>query len=160
MDPVVTGRVLGYALIHAPNQSGREALACEINACECNWGLPAGLVFLYVQCLIRVSMLYFPNLSVPRSTNPVRNPKGPTPTVSPNLSPRFLTVLEAYQRQDSDVQEVRRTPSDIKIKVPCTDSPPSFLIISISCFIETMVLVPSPSMSIEPGRRTINWTRQ
>ena len=34
ITPAIAGRVLGHELILAPNDAGRDALACDILACE------------------------------------------------------------------------------------------------------------------------------
>ncbi len=52
MSPIVAARVLGYGLLYAPNDTGRDALARDILACQ-NPEL-AVLAYLYVFGLIRV----------------------------------------------------------------------------------------------------------
>ncbi|CDO71725.1 hypothetical protein BN946_scf184920.g9 [Trametes cinnabarina] len=71
MTPIVAARVLGFGLVHAPNDSGRDALVRDILSCDrTELGV---LAYLYVFGLIRVFY----------------NPKGPTPAVTPALSPRL-----------------------------------------------------------------------
>ncbi|KAJ6531245.1 hypothetical protein B0H19DRAFT_1273454 [Mycena capillaripes] len=70
MGPVVTGRVLGYTLMYAPNTIGRDSIARDINSYESNVEALAGLAFLYVHGLLRV----------------FRNPNGPTPAASADQS--------------------------------------------------------------------------
>ncbi|KAJ7130201.1 hypothetical protein C8R44DRAFT_978355 [Mycena epipterygia] len=55
MGPVLAGRVLGYALIYAPNSGGRDALARDINCCDNNDEFLAGLAFLYIMVLYAFS---------------------------------------------------------------------------------------------------------
>ena len=53
-SPVVAGRTLGYALILAPNDVGRDCVAREIRACDDDPEIIAGLAHLYIYSLIRV----------------------------------------------------------------------------------------------------------
>ncbi|KAJ7628637.1 hypothetical protein FB45DRAFT_918839 [Roridomyces roridus] len=69
--PEVAGRTLGYALRFAPNDTGRNCVAREVNACNGDIESLAGLAHLYIYGLIRV----------------FRNPKGPTPTITADQSP-------------------------------------------------------------------------
>ena len=50
----VAGRTLGYALIHAPNDAARDCVAREINGCEDNAELLAGLAHVYIFGFIRI----------------------------------------------------------------------------------------------------------
>ncbi|KAJ7470296.1 hypothetical protein FB451DRAFT_1559626 [Mycena latifolia] len=70
----VAARTLGYALIYPPTVDGRRCVAREINACHGDPETLAGLAHLYIFGLIRV----------------FRNPKGPTPLVSIDQSPRLV----------------------------------------------------------------------
>ncbi|KAI1784654.1 hypothetical protein LXA43DRAFT_1121590 [Ganoderma leucocontextum] len=65
-SPEVAGRTLGYALVHAPNDGvrvGRDCVAREINGCEGDPEILAGLAHVYIFGLIRI----------------FTNPSGPTP---------------------------------------------------------------------------------
>ncbi|KAI0658263.1 hypothetical protein C8Q70DRAFT_184922 [Cubamyces menziesii] len=84
MTTIVTARVLGHGLHFAPNDSGRNALVCDILACsQLELAL---LAYLYVFGLIRVFY----------------NPEGPTPAVTPTVTPRLLLKVAA---QDSHLLE-------------------------------------------------------
>ena len=53
-SPVVAGRTLGYALILAPDDVGRDCVAREIRACNNDLEILAGLAHLYIHSLIRI----------------------------------------------------------------------------------------------------------
>ncbi|KXN89744.1 hypothetical protein AN958_05284 [Leucoagaricus sp. SymC.cos] len=86
MNPPLVARVLGHALVLAPNENGRDALTREILGCNGDHELLAGLAHLYVKGLIRV----------------FKNPKGPTPAISVDQSPR-LSFTQAVQEQDPHI---------------------------------------------------------
>ncbi|RPD53568.1 hypothetical protein L226DRAFT_613839 [Lentinus tigrinus ALCF2SS1-7] len=71
MSPNVCARVLGHGLRLSPDDAGRKALARDVLACHEDQELLAGLAHLYVFGLIRVFY----------------NPNGPTPAVTPSLTP-------------------------------------------------------------------------
>ena len=50
----VAGRTLGYALIHAPNEVARDCVAREINGCEDDEELLAGLAHVFIFGFIRI----------------------------------------------------------------------------------------------------------
>jgi hypothetical protein len=54
MVPADVAAVLGHSLCFAPCETGRDALACNINACEGKAELLAGLAHLYIFGLIHV----------------------------------------------------------------------------------------------------------
>ena len=56
-SPRVAARVLGHGLILAPSEEGRSALTRDINECDSDPELLAGLAHLYVYGLIRVCVL-------------------------------------------------------------------------------------------------------
>lgn len=58
MSPLVASCVLGHALVLAPSEDGREALAREINSCYSDPELLAGLAHLYVFGLMRVCAFF------------------------------------------------------------------------------------------------------
>ena len=53
-NPQVAGRTLGYALILAPSDVGRDAIARAVNDCNRNAEILAGLAHLYIYGLIRI----------------------------------------------------------------------------------------------------------
>ena len=53
-NPQVAGRTLGYALILAPSDVGRDAVARAVNDCNGNAEILAGLAHLYIYGLIRI----------------------------------------------------------------------------------------------------------
>ncbi|RPD82135.1 hypothetical protein L226DRAFT_607311 [Lentinus tigrinus ALCF2SS1-7] len=80
MSPTaITARVLGHSLLLAPNDSGRDALVRDILACHEDPELLAGLAYLYIFGFI----LY--------------NPKGPTPAVTPALTPQQSLEVAAQE---------------------------------------------------------------
>ncbi|RPD65050.1 hypothetical protein L227DRAFT_277372 [Lentinus tigrinus ALCF2SS1-6] len=80
MSPTaITARVLGHSLLLAPNDSRRDALVRDILACHEDPELLAGLAYLYIFGFI----LY--------------NPKGPTPAVTPALTPRQSLEVAAQE---------------------------------------------------------------
>ncbi|TFY78403.1 hypothetical protein EWM64_g5610 [Hericium alpestre] len=81
--PTVAARVLGYGLRFAHSQAGPSALIQEINECNRDLELLAGLAHLYVFGLIQV----------------FRNPKGPTPDISPSQSPKPSSQLAAQDAE-------------------------------------------------------------
>ncbi|EPS96388.1 hypothetical protein FOMPIDRAFT_88923 [Fomitopsis schrenkii] len=86
MPPAVVARVLGYGI--RCNDRGRDALVRDILACNKEAELLAGVAHLYVYGLCRVFY----------------NPKGPTPRVSPSLTPRLsleVTAKESFLLLDS-----------------------------------------------------------
>ncbi|KAJ7254700.1 hypothetical protein B0H12DRAFT_1233352 [Mycena haematopus] len=70
MSPVVAARVLGYTLIHAPTEKGRDSIARDIESCHDDLEHLAGLAFLYIHGLVRI----------------FRNPEMPTRDVSADQS--------------------------------------------------------------------------
>ncbi|KAJ7755950.1 hypothetical protein B0H16DRAFT_1722100 [Mycena metata] len=96
----VAARTLGYALIYSPTTKGRDAVAREINGCGKNAEHLAGLAHLYIYGLIRV----------------FRNPKGPTPSVSPVLSPRLSVEVAVNQHRDKMVED-GKTPHSLREQV-------------------------------------------
>ncbi|KAI0658992.1 hypothetical protein C8Q70DRAFT_142437 [Cubamyces menziesii] len=77
MPPIIAARVLGYGLLFAPNDIGRDALVRDILACtQPELGV---LAHLYVFGLVRV----------------FHNPKGPTPAVTPAFTPRLSLEADA-----------------------------------------------------------------
>lgn len=54
MPPRISARVLGFGLIHAPSDSGKQHLADEINDSSDDLERFAGLAYLYVFGLIRI----------------------------------------------------------------------------------------------------------
>jgi len=69
--PEVAGRTLGYALVFAPSDAGRDCVAREVNACNGDIERLAALAHLYIFGLVRV----------------FKNPKGPTPAITADQSP-------------------------------------------------------------------------
>ena len=53
-SPQVAGRTLGYALLHAPNDTARDRVAREIIRCEGDAELLAGLAHVCIFGLIRI----------------------------------------------------------------------------------------------------------
>ncbi|TFY81523.1 hypothetical protein EWM64_g2485 [Hericium alpestre] len=96
MTPAVTARILGYGLCLAPNDAGRNALVRDIIACGEDPELLAGLGYLYAFGLIRV---FF-------------NPKGPTPAVTPSLTPTLS--LEAAAQNPHLVKPSSSNASDLR----------------------------------------------
>ncbi|TFY73797.1 hypothetical protein EWM64_g10214 [Hericium alpestre] len=98
MSSTLSARVLGYALLYAHSQAGRGALIREINECNRDLELLAGLAHLYVFGLIRV----------------FRNPKGPTPDISSSQSPRhsfqqaLLDAEHLLQKTSFTAAELRK----------------------------------------------------
>lgn len=87
-NPQVAARTLGYALVFAPSDVGRDCVAREVNACHDDPEILAGLAHLYMYGLIRIcqcmsSVSDFWCLQ----GKSVKNPKGPTPAMSSNMSP-------------------------------------------------------------------------
>ncbi|KAI0354001.1 hypothetical protein OH77DRAFT_571295 [Trametes cingulata] len=73
MSPIVAARVLGYALLYAPHDAGRDALVRDILACDGDLDLGV-LAHLYLFGLIR---LFF-------------DPKPPTRAVTPRIQSSLL----------------------------------------------------------------------
>ncbi|KAJ6601114.1 hypothetical protein DFH09DRAFT_1243050 [Mycena vulgaris] len=92
----VAARTLGYALIYAPTVAGRRCVAREINSCDGDPETLAGLAHLYIFGLIRVCKLLRFSFKTPlRCCCLVRNPKGPTPSVPVDQSPRLSFEIAA-----------------------------------------------------------------
>ncbi|TBU29134.1 hypothetical protein BD311DRAFT_777716 [Dichomitus squalens] len=100
--PRVAGRVLGYALIYAPSDVGRDCVAREVQDRHNDPEVLVGLAHLYIYGLIRIYWRAFFFLDYPMFINPwaVKNPKGPTPLISADSSPRqsFDVTLEGHAR--------------------------------------------------------------
>ncbi|KAI0372384.1 hypothetical protein BV20DRAFT_68585 [Pilatotrama ljubarskyi] len=96
--PIVAARVLGHALIDAPNDTGRDALVCDITACNEDFEL-GGPAHLYVFGLIRVFY----------------NSKGPTPAVTPALTPRL--PLEAAAEHPHVIKPFSSDPATLRALV-------------------------------------------
>ncbi|RPD77121.1 hypothetical protein L226DRAFT_569323 [Lentinus tigrinus ALCF2SS1-7] len=99
-SPQTAARILGYTLIYAPDSTGRLRLAREINDCNRDAEVFAGLAHLYTFGFIRI----------------FRNPKGPTPSTSALLSPRKSFEDEA-SGQEANVLRAGSTPSELKKRV-------------------------------------------
>jgi hypothetical protein len=87
----------------APSEDGRNALTREILDCKGDLELMAGLAHLYVYGLIRVCASTWSILhSFAASDFPlVYNPKGPTPAISSEQSPRF-----SFHQAVEDLQHI------------------------------------------------------
>ncbi|KAJ7196767.1 hypothetical protein GGX14DRAFT_375800 [Mycena pura] len=87
--PEVAGRTLGYALIFAPSDAGRDCVAREVNACNGDIERLAALAHLYIFGLVRVCECCFhANCRYLSYISPlVKNPKGPTPAITADQSP-------------------------------------------------------------------------
>jgi len=97
LSPRVAARVLGHGLILAPSEEGRSALTRDINECDSDPELLAGLAHLYVYGLIRVFY----------------NPKGRTPAISATQSPRLSFEL-AVQNLEHLLQQPSITARDLR----------------------------------------------
>ncbi|KAJ6575155.1 hypothetical protein B0H19DRAFT_1254755 [Mycena capillaripes] len=96
----VAARTLGYALIYSPTVEGRRRVAQEINSCNRDPETLAGLAHLYIFGLIRV----------------FRNPRGHTPSVSVDQSPRFSFEIAADSHYETLVPP-RKTQQALKDKI-------------------------------------------
>ncbi|KZT74307.1 hypothetical protein DAEQUDRAFT_753793 [Daedalea quercina L-15889] len=97
LNPKISARVLGWALLLAPSDEGRAALTREIIGCDGDPELLAGLAHLYVYGLIRVFY----------------NPEGPTPSVSATQSPG-LSFQQSVQSLEHSLQQPSITAQDIR----------------------------------------------
>ncbi|KAJ6546977.1 hypothetical protein B0H19DRAFT_1211699 [Mycena capillaripes] len=95
----VAARTLGYALIYSPTAEGRRCVARAINSCQQNIETLAGLAHLYIFGLIRI----------------FHNPKGPTPLVSVEQSPRLSFEIAADIHHDTFAPG--KTPQALKDKL-------------------------------------------
>ncbi|TFY75682.1 hypothetical protein EWM64_g8331 [Hericium alpestre] len=105
ISPIVAARVLGYCLRFAHSQAGRAALTREINECDRDLELLAGLAHLYVFGLIRV----------------FRNPKGPTPDISAPQSPQ-LSLQQAIQNAERLLRKTSFTDRELRKLVDMASS--------------------------------------
>ncbi|KAJ6511378.1 hypothetical protein C8R47DRAFT_732402 [Mycena vitilis] len=103
-SPQIAGRTLGYSLLLSPTDRGRHCVAREINTCNQDLETLAGLAHLYIYGLIRI----------------FRNPKGPTPVVSPALSPRISFEVDADLHADTLVP-AGATPDTLKEQIMARD---------------------------------------
>ncbi|KAI0261957.1 hypothetical protein BC834DRAFT_893435 [Gloeopeniophorella convolvens] len=105
ISPRVAARTLGYALLHAPTDHGRDCVAREIAACDDDPEILAGLAHLYIFGLIRIFW----------------NPKGPTPVVSADESPR-LSFEAAVGHHAQILEPTGATPRRLKEQLQHRDS--------------------------------------
>ncbi|KAJ7742703.1 hypothetical protein DFH07DRAFT_964412 [Mycena maculata] len=96
----VAARTLGYALVYSPTVEGWSCVAREINSCDGDPETLAGLAHLYIFGLIRV----------------FRNPKGPTPLVSVDQSPRLSFEIDTDLHYETPLPP-GKTPQALKEKI-------------------------------------------
>ncbi|KAJ7491930.1 hypothetical protein FB451DRAFT_1348694 [Mycena latifolia] len=103
-SPEIAGRTLGYALLFAPSDTGRDCVAREVNACNGNIERLVGLAHLYIYGLIRI----------------FRNPKGPTPAITADQSPD-ATFDQHTNLHRTSLNPPGAQPTSLKKKLLCRD---------------------------------------
>lgn len=107
---IIHARLLGYLILHAPNQIARSEMVRAIHSCEGDFGRLSELGQLYINCFIRACKSSF-GIGKALGSNPhsVKKYKGRTPASSDHPS------RPSFEKRRKDIQStILKAPTTYK----------------------------------------------